>query len=115
MINDENASKVSYEEFLNMDFRVGEILSCEEVKKSQKLLCFKVRVGETVLQILSSVKEYYSVEEVLGKKVMVLVNLKPITMAGMISEGMILSAEDKEGNLSFVVPERFVEVGAEIC
>lgn len=115
MINDENALKVTYEEFLNMNFRVGEIVSCEEVKKSRKLLCFKVRVGEEELQILCGVKEHYSVEEVIGKKVMVLTNLKPITMAGMVSEGMILSAEDKNGNLSFMVPERFVEVGAEVC
>ena len=115
MLNDENALKVSYEDFVNMDFRVGEIISCEEVKKSRKLLCFRVRIGEDVMQILSGVKDYYSVDEVIGQKVMVLPNLKPITMAGMISEGMILSAEAREGNLSFMVPERFVEVGAEVC
>ncbi|MGN0169448.1 MAG: hypothetical protein ACI39H_01645 [Lachnospiraceae bacterium] len=115
MINDEKKLKVTYEDFINMDFRVGEILSCQEVKKSKKLLSFKVRVGEDVLQILSGVKGYYSVEEVVGKKVMVLANLRPITMAGIVSEGMILLAEDKNGNLSFMVPESYVEDGAEIC
>lgn len=107
--------EVTYDDFINMDFKVGEILSCEEVKKSRKLLCFQVRVGEEVLQIVSGVKEYYTPEEVVGKKVMVLTNLKPATMAGLISEGMILSAEDRNGRLSFMVPEREVEVGAEIC
>lgn len=115
MFNDENGLKVSYEDFINMDFRIGEIVACEEVKKSRKLLCFQVRIGEDVLQILSGVKEYYSPEEVVGKKVVVLTNLKPITMAGLVSEGMILSAEDKSGNFSFVVPEYEVEVGAEVC
>lgn len=107
--------EVTYDEFINMSFKVGEILSCEEVKKSRKLLCFQVRVGEEVLQIVSGVKEFYTPKEVVGKKVMVLTNLKPATMAGLLSEGMILSAEDKNGNLSFMVPEREVEVGAEIC
>lgn len=111
----DNIVEVTYDEFINMSFKVGEILSCEEVKKSRKLLCFQVRIGEEVLQILSGVKEYYTPEEVVGKKVMVLTNLKPATMAGLVSEGMILSAEDKNGNLSFMVPEREVEVGAEIC
>lgn len=107
--------EVTYDEFINMHFKVGEIIACEEVKKSRKLLCFKVRIGEDVLQIVSGVKEFYTTEEVIGKKVMVLTNLKPATMAGLVSEGMILSAEDKNGNLSFMVPEREVEVGAEIC
>ncbi len=107
--------EVTYDDFINMNFKVGEILACEEVKKSRKLLCFQVRVGEEVLQIVSGVKEYYTPEEVVGKKVMVLTNLKPATMAGLVSEGMILSAEDRNGNLSFMVPEREVEVGAEIC
>lgn len=107
--------EVTYDDFINMDFKVGEILACEEVKKSRKLLCFQVRVGEEVLQIVSGVKEYYTPEEVIGKKVMVLTNLKPATMAGLVSEGMILSAEDRNGKLAFMVPEKDVEVGAEIC
>lgn len=115
MAADNLFAEVTYDEFINMNFRVGEILACEEVKKSRKLLCFQVRVGEKVLQIVSGVKEYYTSKEVIGKKVMVLTNLKPATMAGLLSEGMILSAEDRNGNLSFMVPEREVEVGAEIC
>ena len=107
--------EVTYDDFINMSFKVGEILACEEVKKSRKLLCFQVKVGEEVLQIVSGVKEFYTPEEVVGKKVMVLTNLKPATMAGLVSEGMILSAEDRDGNLSFMVPEREVAVGAEIC
>lgn len=107
--------EVSYEEFVNMNFKVGEILACEEVKKSRKLLCFQVRIGEEVRQIVSGVREFYTPEEVVGKKVMVLTNIKPATMAGLTSEGIILSAEDKDGNLSFMVPEREVAVGAEIC
>ena len=114
MITD-NTVEVSYDEFINLDFRVGKIIACDEVKKSRKLLCFKVQIGKNQMQIVSGVKEYYSKEEVIGKKVMVLVNLKPVTLAGMLSEGMILSAEDKEGRLSFMVPERDVLDGAEIC
>lgn len=114
-MNTENKVEVSYEEFVNMDFRVGKVISCEEVKKSRKLLCFQVQVGDVVKQIVSGVKEYYSADEVVGKKVMVLMNLQPVTLAGVLSEGMILSAEDKEGNLSFMVPEREVSDGAEIC
>lgn len=111
----EDIGKVSYEEFLNLDFRIGEIIACEEVKRSKKLLCFQVQIGEETLQILSGVKDYYSPSEVIGKRVMVLANLKPITISGKVSEGMILSAEDKSGNLSFVIPERRVDIGAEVC
>lgn len=114
-MNTENKVEVSYEEFINMDFRVGKIVACEEVKKSRKLLCFKVQIGNNEMQIISGVKEYYKPEEVIGKKVMILVNLKPVTLAGMLSEGMILSAEDANGQLSFMVPERDVLDGAEIC
>ena len=112
---EEMGLKVNYEDFINMDFRIGEIVACEEVKKSRKLLCFQVNIGDETLQILSGVKDYYNPEEVVGKKVMVLTNLKPITMAGLVSEGMILSAEDRSGNLCFVVPEGEVMVGAEVC
>lgn len=111
----DNKLEVTYEEFINMQFCVGEIIACEEVKKSKKLLCFQVQTGEGIKQIVSGVKDYYTPEEVIGKKVMVLMNLKPAVMAGLVSEGMILSAEDKNGQLSFMVPEREVEVGAEVC
>lgn len=111
----DNKLEVTYEEFINMQFCVGEIIACEEVKKSKKLLCFQVQTGEGIKQIVSGVKDYYTPEEVIGKKVMVLMNLKPAVMAGLVSEGMILSAEDKNGQLAFMVPEREVEVGAEVC
>lgn len=111
----DNKLEVTYEEFINMQFCVGEIIACEEVKKSRKLLCFQVQTGDSVKQIVSGVKGYYTPEEVIGKKVMVLVNLKPATMAGLVSEGMILSAESRNGNLAFMVPEKEVEVGAEVC
>lgn len=111
----DNKLEVTYDEFINMQFCVGEIIACEEVKKSRKLLCFRVDTGDGIKQILSGVKDYYTPEEVIGKKVMVLMNLKPAMMAGLISEGMILSAEDRNGRLAFMVPESDVEVGAEVC
>lgn len=114
-MEDKGLKEVNYEDFINMNFRIGEIISCEEVKKSRKLLCFKVNIGEETLQILSGVKEFYNPEDVIGKRVMVLTNLKPITMAGLVSEGLILSAEDRNGSLCFVVPEGEVMVGAEVC
>ena len=98
-----------------MQFQVGEIIACEEVKKSKKLLCSQVRVGGEVKQIVSGIKQYYSAEEMVGKKVMVLVNLKPAKLAGVLSEGMLLCAEDAEGNLALVVPEKPMPAGAEIC
>ena len=98
-----------------MQFQVGEIIACEEVKKSKKLLCSQVRIGSSVKQIVSGIKQHYSAEEMVGKKVMVLVNLKPATLAGIVSEGMILCAEDAEGNLALMVPEKEMPAGAEIC
>ena len=95
--------------------QVGEIIACEEVKKSKKLLCSQVRIGSSVKQIVSGIKQHYSAEEMVGKKVMVLVNLKPATLAGIVSEGMILCAEDAEGNLALMVPEKEMPAGAEIC
>ena len=86
--------------------RVGEIIACEEVKKSQKLLCSQVKIGKPVKQIVSGIKKYYSPEEMVGKKVMVLVNLKPAKLAGVLSEGMLLCAEDAEGNLALMTPEK---------
>ena len=98
-----------------MIFQVGEIISCEAVPKSKKLLCSQVRIGSQVKQIVSGIKAYYSPEEMVGKKVMVLVNLKPATLAGVVSEGMLLCAEDAEGNLALMKPEKEMPAGAEIC
>ena len=106
---------ISYDLFDQCQFQVGEILECQEVPKSKKLLCSKVRVGSQVRQILSGIKQHYSAEEMVGKKVMVLVNLQPREIAGMMSEGMLLCAEDAEGKLSLMTPERPMPAGAEIC
>ena len=94
---------------------MGEIIACEAVKKSKKLLCSQVRIGSQVKQIVSGIKAHYTPEEMVGKKVMVLVNLKPATLAGVKSEGMLLCAEDADGNLALVVPEKKMPSGAEIC
>jgi methionyl-tRNA synthetase len=107
--------EISYDDFATMQFRVGKILSCEEVKKSKKLLCSKVQVGDDVLQIVSGIKKYYSAEEMVGKRVMVLTNLKPAKLAGIESEGMLLCAEDADGNLALMTPEKTMPSGAEIC
>ena len=100
---------------MKMQFQVGEILSCEEVKKSKKLLCSQVKVGSQVRQIVSGIKAHYTAEEMVGKKVMVLVNLKPAKLAGVVSEGMILCAENENGELALMVPEKDMPAGAEIC
>ena len=100
---------------MKMQFQVGEIISCEAVEKSKKLLCSQVRVGSEVKQIVSGIRKYYSPEEMVGKKVMVLVNLKPVKLAGVLSEGMLLCAEDAEGNLALVTPEKPMPAGVEIC
>ncbi|MDL2301399.1 methionine--tRNA ligase [Lachnospiraceae bacterium OttesenSCG-928-D06] len=107
--------EIAYEDFSAMQFQVGEIIACEEVKKSKKLLVSQVRVGSQVKQIVSGIKAYYTAEEMVGKKVMVLVNLKPAKLAGVLSEGMLLCAEDAEGNLALMVPEKEMPAGAEIC
>lgn len=115
VIDIEAKPEISYDEFAKMQFQVGEIIACEEVPKSKKLLCSKVRVGSQVKQIVSGIKQYYTAEEMVGKKVMVLVNLKPAKLAGIWSEGMLLCAEDAEGNLALVAPEKPMPAGAEIC
>ena len=115
VIDIEAKPEISYDEFAKMQFQVGEIIACEEVPKSKKLLCSKVRVGSQVKQIVSGIKQYYTAEEMVGKKVMVLVNLKPAKLAGILSEGMLLCAEDAEGNLALVTPEKSMPAGAEIC
>ncbi len=113
-IDIEGKPEISFEDFGKMQFQVGEIIACEEVKKSRKLLCSKVKIGSQVKQIVSGIKAEYSPEEMIGKKVMVLVNLKPAKLAGVLSEGMLLCAEDAAGNLSLVIPEREMPSGAEI-
>ncbi len=107
--------EITYDDFSKLQFQVGEIIACEEVKKSKKLLCSQVKIGSQVKQIVSGIKKYYSAEEMVGKKVMVVVNLKPAKLAGILSEGMILCAEDAQGNLSLMVPEKEMPAGAEIC
>jgi methionyl-tRNA synthetase len=114
-IHVELKDEIEYEDFAKMQFVVGEIIACEEVPKSKKLLCSKVKVGDSVKQIVSGIKAYYKPEEMVGKKVMVLLNLKPATLAGVVSEGMLLCAEDSEGNLALMKPEKDMESGAEIC
>ena len=107
--------EITFDDFGKMQFQVGEIIACEEVKKSRKLLCSQVKIGSQVKQIVSGIKEHYTAEEMVGKKVMVLVNLKPAKLAGVLSEGMLLCAEDADGNLSLMVPEKKMPAGAEIC
>ena len=115
VIDIEAKPEISYDDFMKMQFQVGEIISCQAVEKSKKLLCSQVRVGSQVKQIVSGIRKYYTPEEMVGKKVMVLVNLKPAKLAGVLSEGMLLCAEDAEGNLALVTPERPMPAGAEIC
>ncbi|MBH1941004.1 methionine--tRNA ligase [Mobilitalea sibirica] len=114
VIDIEAKPEITYDDFAKLQFQVGEIIACEEVKKSKKLLCSQVRIGSQVKQIVSGIKAYYSPEEMVGKKVMVVVNLKPATLAGILSEGMLLCAEDAQGNLSLMVPEKEMPAGAEI-
>ena len=115
VIDLEAKPEISFEEFGKLQFQVGRIISCEAVKKSKKLLCSQVQIGSQVKQIVSGIKKQYSPEEMVGKKVMVLVNLKPAKLAGVLSEGMLLCAEDEEGQLSLMVPEKDMPAGAEIC
>lgn len=115
VIDIEAKPEITYDEFAKMQFQVGEIIACEAVPKSKKLLCSKVRIGSQVKQIVSGIKQHYTPEEMVGKKVMVLVNLKPATLAGVVSEGMLLCAEDGDGNLALVTPEKNMPAGAEIC
>ena len=115
VIDIEAKEEIAYDDFMKMQFQVGEIIECKAVEKSKKLLCSQVRIGSQVKQIVSGIKAHYSPEEMVGKKVMVLVNLKPAKLAGILSEGMILCAEDAEGNLALMVPEKKMPAGAEIC
>ena len=114
-IDIEPKEEITFDDFMKMQFQVGEILSCEAVAKSKKLLCSQVKIGSQVKQIVSGIRKDYSPEEMVGKKVMVLVNLKPAKLAGVLSEGMLLCAEDADGNLSLMTPEKKMPSGAEIC
>ena len=115
VIDIEAKPEITFEDFGKMQFQVGEIIACEEVKKSRKLLCSQVKIGSQVKQIVSGIKAHYTPEEMVGKKVMVLVNLKPAKLAGVLSEGMLLCAEDADGNLALMTPEKEMPAGAEIC
>ncbi len=114
-IDIEAKPEITFDDFGKMQFQVGTIIECKEVPKSKKLLCSQVKIGSQVKQIVSGIKQYYSAEEMVGKKVMVLVNLKPAKLAGVLSEGMLLCAEDAEGNLALMTPEKDMPSGAEIC
>lgn len=115
VIDIEPKAEIEYDDFMKMQFQVGEIIACEAVEKSKKLLCSQVKIGSQVKQIVSGIRKYYTPEEMVGKKVMVLVNLKPAKLAGVLSEGMLLCAEDAEGNLALMTPEKAMPSGAEIC
>jgi methionyl-tRNA synthetase len=115
VIDIEPKAEIEYDDFSKMQFQVGEIISCEAVPKSKKLLCSQVKIGSQIKQIVSGIKAYYTPEEMVGKKVMVLVNLKPAKLAGVLSEGMLLCAEDADGNLALMTPEKPMPAGAEIC
>ncbi len=114
-IDIEQKPEITYDDFVKLQFQVGEIIACEEVKKSKKLLCSQVKIGTQVKQIVSGIKAHYTPEQMVGKKVMVLMNLAPRKMAGIVSEGMLLCAEDAEGNLALMTPEKAMPSGAEIC
>jgi len=114
VIDIEAKPEITYDDFAKLQFQIGEIIACEEVKKSKKLLCSQVKIGSQVKQIVSGIKAHYTPEQMVGKRVMVVVNLKPATLAGMLSEGMLLCAEDAEGNLALMVPEKLMPSGAEI-
>ena len=115
VIDIEPKDEITFDDFMKMQFQVGEIIACEPVKKSKKLLCSQVKIGSQVKQIVSGIKAHYTPEEMVGKKVMVLVNLKPANLAGVLSEGMLLCAENEKGELALVTPEKDMPAGAEIC
>lgn len=114
-IDIEAKPEITFDDFTKLQFQVGEIIACEAVKKSKKLLCSQVKIGSQVKQIVSGIRSAYTPEEMVGKKVMVVTNLKPAKLAGILSEGMLLCAEDAEGNLALMTPEKDMPAGAEIC
>ena len=115
VVDIEAKPEITFDDFAKLQFQVGEVIACEAVKKSKKLLCSQVKIGSQVRQIVSGIKAYYTPEEMVGKKVMVVTNLKPAKLAGILSEGMILCAEDAEGNVCVVSPEKNMPAGSEIC
>ena len=114
-IDIEEKEEITFEDFEKLQFQVGEIISCEAVPKSKKLLCSQVKIGSKIKQIVSGIHKFYTPEEMVGKKVMVLVNLKPAKLAGVLSEGMLLCAEDENGDLALMTPEKKMPSGAEIA
>ena len=114
-IHVEPKDEITYDDFAKLQFAVGEIIACEEVPKSKKLLCSQVKIGDQIRQILSGIKPHYTPDQMVGKKVMVLMNLAPRKMAGLESQGMLLCAEDAEGNLALMTPEKDLASGSEIC
>ena len=115
VIDIEAKPEITYDDFAKLQFQVGEIIACEAVKKSKKLLCSQVKIGSQVKQIVSGIKAHYKPEDMVGKKVMVVVNLKPAKLAGILSEGMLLCAEDADGNLALMTPDKDMPAGAQIC
>ena len=115
VVDIEAKPEITFDDFAKLQFQVGEVIACEAVKKSKKLLCSQVKIGSQVRQIVSGIKAYYTPEEMVGKKVMVVTNLKPAKLAGILSEGMILCAEDADGNVCVVSPEKNMPAGSEIC
>jgi methionyl-tRNA synthetase len=115
VVDVEKKPEITYDDFAKLQFQIGEIIHCEEVKKSKKLLCSQVKIGSEVKQIVSGIKAWYTPEEMVGKKVMVVTNLKPAKLAGLLSEGMILCAGDDEDNLALMVPEKDMKPGSEVC
>lgn len=115
VIDIEAKEEITFDDFMKMQFQVGEIIECKAVEKSKKLLCSQVKIGSEVKQIVSGIRKYYAPEDMVGKKVMVLVNLKPAKLAGVLSEGMLLCAEDADGSLALLQPDKDMPAGAEIC
>ena len=115
VVDVEKKLEITYDDFAKLQFQIGQIVKCEEVPKSKKLLCSQVKIGSETKQIVSGIKAWYKPDQMVGKKVMVVTNLKPAKLAGMLSEGMILCAEDDEGNLALMVPEKDIKPGSEVC
>ena len=115
VVDVEKKPEITYDDFAKLQFQIGQIVKCEEVPKSKKLLCSQVKIGSETRQIVSGIKAWYKPDQMVGKKVMVVTNLKPAKLAGMLSEGMILCAEDDEGNLALMTPEKDIKPGSEVC
>ena len=115
VVDVEKKPEITYDDFAKLQFQIGQIVKCEEVPKSKKLLCSQVKIGSETKQIVSGIKAWYKPDQMVGKKVMVVTNLKPAKLAGMLSEGMILCAEDDEGNLALMTPEKDIKPGSEVC